>query len=150
MEKALEKRHYLKHGMRKTRLYTTWTNIIMRCTNKKDNCYERYGGRGITICDEWRNDLTLFYDLAIANGYEDNLSIYRINQNGNYEPSNCRWADGKTQARNTRVLRKDNLSGFMGVGFNKNAKKYPSYTCLSICIVLGISIVLVCFQYCFP
>ena len=92
--------------MRKTSLYTTLINIIIRCTNKKDNCYERYGGRGITICDEWRNDLTLFYDLAIANGYEDNLSIYRINTNGNYEPSNCRWVDMQTQQNNRRDNRK--------------------------------------------
>ena len=81
MSKALEKRHYSKHGMKRTRLYNIWSNIIMRCTNQKNDCYERYGGRDITICDEWRNDFKSFYDWAMANGYEDILSIDRINPN---------------------------------------------------------------------
>lgn len=60
----------------------------------------RYGGRGITICDEWRDNFQAFYDWAISNGYDDNLTIDRINNDGNYEPSNCQWVDTRTQNRN--------------------------------------------------
>ena len=127
MEKALEKRRNSKHGMKRTRLYNIWSNIIMRCTNKNNDCYERYGGRGILICSEWRNEFLSFYKWSIENGYAENLEIDRINVNGNYEPNNCRWTNENVQARNTRVLRKDNLSGFIGVGFNRNANKYQAH-----------------------
>ena len=70
-----------------------------RCNNPNRSDYKRYGGRGIKICDEW-NDYNTFRDWALSNGYADNLSIDRIDVNGNYEPSNCRWVDAKTQAQN--------------------------------------------------
>ena len=63
--------------------------------------YHRYGGRGILICDEWINNFKNFYDWAMENGYSDDLSIDRIDYDGNYEPSNCRWVDSLTQANNT-------------------------------------------------
>ena len=71
-----------------------------RCYNPHDARYDRYGGRGITVCDEWRNDFKAFYKWALENGYADNLTIDRIDNNKGYFPDNCRWADAETQCRN--------------------------------------------------
>lgn len=90
------------HGLRKTRIYNIWSHIKDRCYNSNCKSYKNYGGRGITICDEWRNDFKAFYDWAIGNGYNNTLTIDRIDVNGNYEPTNCRWVDMKTQQRNRR------------------------------------------------
>ena len=103
LNKELVKQRNKTHGMTNTRLFRIWQNMITRCTNKNCPEFNIYGGRGISVCNEWKNDFIAFKDWAINNGYSDNLSIDRINVNGNYEPSNCRWADKKTQARNTRV-----------------------------------------------
>ena len=77
-----------------------------RCFNSKYHLFKNYGGRGITICKEWKNDFVKFYNWSMANGYKDDLTIDRINVNGNYEPSNCRWATKLQQQRNTTRLRK--------------------------------------------
>lgn len=90
----------LKHGLWKSRIYNIWRGILKRCYLKSSKDYKNYGGRGITVCDEWKNDFKAFYNWAMANKYEDNLSIDRINVNGNYEPTNCRWVKAKTQANN--------------------------------------------------
>ena len=76
--------------------------MIRRCNDIHNNRYKDYGGRGISICQDWQDDYMNFYNWAINNGYDETLTIDRINVNGNYEPSNCRWADTKTQCNNTR------------------------------------------------
>ena len=74
-----------------------------RCYDKRTNGFPNYGSRGITICNEWLNDFQAFHDWAMENGYSDELTIDRIDHDGNYEPSNCRWAKRTVQARNTRA-----------------------------------------------
>lgn len=99
------------HGKRNTRLYRIWCGIKQRCLNINSPAYKDYGGRGIEICHEWNIDFMNFYNWAIANGYNDNLSIDRINVNGNYEPNNCRWSTMKEQNRNRRDNRFIEING---------------------------------------
>lgn len=88
------------HGLSKTRIYNIWQGIKARCFNKNLKGYKNYGGRGVIICNEWLANFMNFYNWSINNGYQDNLTIDRIDNNGNYEPNNCRWVDMKTQQKN--------------------------------------------------
>lgn len=97
-----EKNPNFKHGLRHSRLYGIWLQMKNRCYNLKTERYPDYGGRGITICNEWKDDFKAFYDWAMSHGYQENLTIDRINNDGNYEPSNCRWITRERQAINKR------------------------------------------------
>lgn len=102
--KCFRRDFFTKHGHcigRDDRIYSIWHDIRRRCYNVKRKEYKRYGGRGIVMCDEWKDDFLAFYNWAIENGYNDCLTIDRINNDGNYEPSNCRWVTIKVQANNT-------------------------------------------------
>ena len=104
------------HGNPKDRLYHVWTGMRNRCQNPKNPEYQNYGGRGITVCEEWENSYPAFRDWAYATGYDKDAptgqcTLDRIDVNGNYEPSNCRWVDLNTQANNRRRCRIYEIDG---------------------------------------
>lgn len=88
------------HGCTNTRLFRIWMAMRRRCSYVKAINYSRYGGRGITVCKEWEESFDSFKNWALSNGYSDNLSIDRINNNGIYEPNNCRWSIATVQGNN--------------------------------------------------
>lgn len=90
------------HHQTKTRLFHIWMGMKARCQNPNSPAWENYGGRGIRVCGEWLSNFESFAKWAKAHGYDDSLSLDRINVNGNYDPSNCRWTTARQQARNTR------------------------------------------------
>lgn len=100
-----------KHGMHKTKLYRAWNNMISRCYCESFRSFRNYGGRGITVCDEWRNSFPVFADWAMNNGYREDLTIDRIDNEGNYEPSNCRWITNEAQQLNKRSNRRISFNG---------------------------------------
>ena len=88
-----------KHGMSSSKTYIAWKHMVMRCYNKNDKGFCNYGGRGIQVCDRWRNFENFYADMGIA---PKGLSLDRIDNNGNYEPPNCRWITMAQQNRNSR------------------------------------------------
>ncbi len=102
--KEIDRKIPLKHGLTmgkaRLRLYNIWSAMKERCSNRANENYHRYGGRGITVCQEWLEFLP-FHNWAMSNGYQTTLTIERINNDGNYEPSNCKWATHKEQGKNT-------------------------------------------------
>lgn len=116
-------RHLIEmHGESKTRLYSLWANMKNRCYNKNVMSYPLYGGKGITVCDEWRRSFTSFRNWAVAAGYQDGLSIDRISSSDGYYPENCRWATPTQQSCNRHMPRR--ISIYRGVTFR--GKKYQA------------------------
>ena len=105
------KKVHTKHSKCHTRIYNIWVKIKSRCYNENDICFYNYGARGIAVCDEWKDDFQAFYDWSMANGYDDSLTIDRIDNNKCYEPNNCRWATQKQQQRNRRNNRHFTYNG---------------------------------------
>lgn len=94
-----------KHGNRHTKLYHRWCSMRRRCTDSKNKWYNAYGGRGISVCEEWDKSFEAFYKWAQDNGYNESLTLDRIDNYGNYEPANCRWVTMKVQSNNRRSSR---------------------------------------------
>lgn len=95
-------KNFLVHGQKHTKLYNVWCGMKSRCNNPHNKSYSNYGGRGIQVCNEW-NSFEKFFEWAISNGYQEGLSIDRVDVNGNYCPENCKWATVIEQANNTRA-----------------------------------------------
>lgn len=114
------------HGEAKTRLYAIWEGMKTRCYKRNYHSFPNYGGRGISVCEEWKSSFLAFREWALSTGYNDSLTIDRIDVNGDYCPDNCRWTGHDVQAANKRLLDR-NTSGFTGVSFNKKSGKYVAY-----------------------
>lgn len=111
-----------KHGLcaKDIRLFGIWHKMMDRCYNDKLRFFNRYGGRGIVVCDEWKNP-KMFFDWALNNGYTGSLCIDRINNDGNYDPNNCRWVT-KTVSSQNRNMSIVNTSGYIGVDLRATGK----------------------------
>lgn len=113
------------HGRSDSKLYRVYYSMKTRCSLKTDSAYKYYGQKGISVCKEWEDSFESFERWSLSNGYEYGLSIDRIDGNGNYEPSNCRWVTKVVQSRNTKKLRSDNSTGYRGVFISGN--KWSAY-----------------------
>ena len=101
----------IKHGLSNTRLFSIWKSMLTRCLNPNNKSYKYYGGKGVSVCDEWKNNFQAFYDWAISHGYTDNLTLDRMDSIGNYCPQNCRWVTMKEQNENKSNNRKISALG---------------------------------------
>lgn len=116
-----------RHGFFEHPIYHAWEHMKTRCYNKNFKQFFDYGGRGIKVCDEWINNPDSFIKWSLLCGWEEGLTIDRINNNGNYEPSNCRWTNRFIQMENTRDIKSTNTSGYRGVSFCKRSNSWRAY-----------------------
>lgn len=114
------------HGYSKEELYIRWSGIKSRCYNKNNSKYEYYGGRGIYMCDEWKNDYLKFREWSLKNGYEKELKLDRIDNNKEYSPSNCRWITHSENMRNTRVNKNSIVTDDLKLIAEKNNLTYSN------------------------
>jgi len=126
LNSEMSKIRFTTHGKYQTRLYNIWREMKARCHDINNPRYKDYGGRGIKVCQEWLDDFMNFYNWSMDNGYSEELEIDRIENNGIYEPSNCRWTTREIQCRNQRI-RCDNSIGIRGVCLHKSTNKYRAY-----------------------
>jgi hypothetical protein len=112
------------HGKSRTRLYAIWAHMKTRCKRRTSAVFKYYGGRGVSVCEEWSESFEAFQKWALANGYEDHLELDRRNVDGNYEPSNCRWATRTQQMQNTRKRCNAKTSRFKGVSLHSQNKRW--------------------------
>lgn len=119
------------HGWSKTKLYSIWCSMIARCTRPSSKGFKYYGGRGITVCQEWASKFTAFRDWALANGYrESEASIDRIDRRLGYCPENCRWATAQLQTWNRgKTIFRQTKSRFIGVSFHNRCRKWVAVVC---------------------
>ena len=111
LNREVARKYFFKHGYGKTKLVGIRSQMIRRCYNPKTDRYPNYGGRGIIVCKEWLNNPRSFYEWSINNGFKEDLTIDRIDNDGNYEPSNCRWATQEEQANNKQASRRITYNG---------------------------------------
>lgn len=129
-EKEVKKTMHLKHGMAKSRIWSIWLNMIDRCEREGNKSYKDYGGRGIKVCEEWKNSFEAFKEWSYANGYTDELTIDRIDTDKDYSPDNCRWATRKEQTRNRRITLRVNgvplaeIAEKEGISYQRAYDKY--------------------------
>ncbi len=121
-EKRLERN--TTHGKRRHPIYHVWCDIKDRCYNKRKEQYKDWGGRGIKVCDEWKNNFQAFYEFCINNGWEKGLQIDRINNDGDYEPFNIRFVDQMINKQNQRLIKTNNTSGYRGVSYHQVTESY--------------------------
>ena len=126
----------IKHGLYKNRIYFEWKNMLYRCYKDKYPYFKYYGGRGIKVCKDWINDVYNFASWATDNGYNDELTLDRIDVNGNYCPENCRWVDYKQQARNKttnikimfqgKLIGMSEVAEILGIKYSRFVWRYKS------------------------
>ena len=126
LRKENQKEAITTHGCCGTRIYREWVNMKGRCLYPTHQSYSYYGGRGIEICEEWLKNFEPFKKWADENGYSDELTLDRIDVNGNYQPSNCRWVSASVQSFNTRVCAKNN-TGVSGVRYRADRGNYACF-----------------------
>jgi len=119
--KSAHTRHGASVGGKRNRIYQIYHNMTQRCTNRNNNDYKYYGGRGIIVCQEWLKGFEMFRDWALSHGYQGGLEIDRIDSNGNYCPENCRFVSRAIQCRN-QGLRCDNKFGAKGIFRTRNGR----------------------------
>lgn len=130
--KACNKKERL--SVRYPKLYNLWTGMKNRCYTRSSERWESHGGRGIIVCDEWKHSSETFMRWALNNGYSETPSgqrntrytLDRVDNDGNYEPENCRITDTKVQGFNRQVLQRNNTTGYRGVNYSKSHGKFAA------------------------
>ena len=117
---------FATHGLSSNKFYVTWYNMTQRCTNPKDKGYKDYGGRGITVCEEWLDVANFVAWCDVTHPNIEDATLDRIDNDKGYSPENCTWSDKTTQAINQRIM-KNNKSGYVGVSYYSKTRVWTAY-----------------------